>query len=127
VILRYPIPAAITDAGVDETFLVGQAVVVTGTTFLSPQGAGLVKISPTDNFNDGDAVTQVVTAWSDTSITFTAARDDLLVGVPLYLFVQNNIGGRNAAGFPVQFVSAAPPSAGGFGFIQPIEGIGWIE
>ena len=121
-------PVTITNAG-DELYVNGDAVTITGTQFISLQGAGFVVISPTDDITDPGAVTQTVTSWSSTSIGITAVQGALPLATPLFLFVENNVGTSNLAGFPVQFETAPVPvpSEGGVDFIQPIEFIGWIE
>jgi hypothetical protein len=81
-------------------------IVITGASFEAAQGTGSVRISPTDNVNDAGAVTQTVTAWADTSITFTAVKGSLPQGT-LYLFVTNNSSLSNATGFPVSFIGSA--------------------
>jgi hypothetical protein len=81
-------------------------VVISGTNFGASQGAGSVTISPTDDINDAGAVTQTVTAWGATSITFTAVRSALGYGA-LYLFVEEDGALSNDPGYPVQFVGAA--------------------
>lgn len=77
-------------------------IVIAGTSFAASQGLGFVKISPTDNIADAAAVTQTVTAWADTSITITAVLSAFSYFANLYVFVQNNTGTSNAAGFVVQ-------------------------
>ena len=92
----------------DTTLYNGQTgIVITGTGFGASQGAGTVKICPTDNVADGSAVSQTVTAWSDTSITFTASRGSLSYDTPLYLFVTSNGGSSNASGYSVSFYDIA--------------------
>jgi hypothetical protein len=78
-------------------------ITITGTGFGASQGAGNVKISPTDNVADGSAVTQTITSWGDTSITFTAVRGSLSLLTNLYLFVIDNSSNSNANGSVVQF------------------------
>jgi hypothetical protein len=78
-------------------------ITITGTGFGASQGAGSVKISPTDNVADGGAVTQTITSWGDTSITFTAVRGSLSLLTNLYLFVTDNASASNANGSVVQF------------------------
>lgn len=78
-------------------------IVITGTNFGASQGAGTVKISPTDNVADGGAISQTVTAWADTSITITASRSTLSQNANLYAFVTNNGGSSNSSGSIVQF------------------------
>lgn len=100
----------ITDAS-DENFFSGEtAIPVIGTNFGASQGTGTVKISPTNNVADGSAVTQTVTAWTDTQVTITAAQGGLASNTGLYLFVTNNAGASNATGYSVQFGSVSPLS-----------------
>jgi len=97
----------ITDAG-DENYVNGETgITITGTNFEASQGTGAVYISPTDDIDDASKVTQTVTAWGDTSITFTAVRGSLATSTTYYLFVKNNTGNSNTAGHAVQF-SLAP-------------------
>lgn len=92
----------ITDAG-DESYAAGETgITITGTNFGASQGSGSVKISPTDNVADSNAVTQTVTAWSDTSITFTCVRGSLALNTNLYLFVTSDGAYSNASGHVVQ-------------------------
>lgn len=104
---RYSTPAAptITDAGTELYFNAQTGIVITGTNFGLSQGVGSVKISPTNNVADGAAVTQTITAWSDTSITITSVKGLLSGGAPMYLFVTNNGAASNATGFSVAFVN----------------------
>lgn len=81
-------------------------VLVQGILFGASQGTGSVTISPSDNVADAGAVTQTVTAWADTSISFTAVRGSLGTGT-LYLFATDGSGNSNASGYPVQFVGSA--------------------
>ena len=60
-------------------------------------------ISPTDDVDDPGAITQGVSTWSDTSIGATTVQSSLPSGSTLYLFVINDDGLANAAGWPVQF------------------------
>ena len=94
----------ITDAG-DETYTNGETgIVITGTNFGASQGSGTVKISPTDDVDDVNAVEQTVTAWGDTSVTFTCVKGSLAFNTNLYLFVTADGGYSNAAGHVVQIV-----------------------
>lgn len=98
----------VTDVDTDELVHAGQTgVVITGTGFGASQGAGSVKISPSNNVADGGAVTQTVTAWSDTSITITVVPGGLSLDTNLYLFVTNNDGNSNASGMVVQIQARA--------------------
>lgn len=67
------------------------SVTITGTSFGASQGSGLVLISPTNSGVDAGAISQSVTSWSDTSITFTAGKGTLKFGTR-YLFVKDNAG-----------------------------------
>lgn len=93
---------SITDAG-DESYYPGESITITGTGFGASQGAGSVRISPTNNVADGGAVTQTVTSWSNTSITITTARGSLAYKTNHYLFVTSNASQSNASGHVVQF------------------------
>ena len=91
----------ISDAG-DEVYTDGEAgIVITGSNFGATQGT--VKISPTDDVNDVNAVAQAVTAWGDTSITITANRGSLAFNTNMYLFVIDEASASNASGWVVQF------------------------
>lgn len=93
---------SITDAG-DEAFLESEAsVTITGTGFGSSQGSGVVKLSPTDDVDDASAVSQTVNSWGDTSIEIAVVRGALPVFTDLYLFVTEDGGSSNAAGYVVQ-------------------------
>ena len=67
-----------------------------------------MKISPTDNVADPDAITQTISGagWSDTSIEFTAVKNYGQYTLPsntnCYLFVTNNSSQSNASGHVVQ-------------------------
>lgn len=92
----------ITDAE-DEAFYGGElGVTLTGSNFGSTQGAGRVVISPTDDIDNVSAVEQTVTSWSASSIDFTVVRSSLSLNTNLYLFVEENGGNSNAAGYVVQ-------------------------
>jgi hypothetical protein len=90
----------ITDAG-DELYRADDSVTITGTNFGAVEGD--VYVSPTDNVADAAKVTQTVTAWADTSITFTAVRSTLATGSTLYLFVVPDTNDPNADGYSVAF------------------------
>lgn len=102
----------VSDAG-DETYHNGDTgVIVTGTGFGASQGAGFVKISPTNNIADASAVTQSITSWADTSITLSAlSLSSFSYFTNLYLFVQANGGSSNSSGFVVQREAWADISA----------------
>jgi len=90
------------------TFANGQTgIVITGTGFGATQGAGSVRIGTSSSNPATGAVTQTVTAWSDTSITITAVRGSLATLTNHFLFVTNNGGTSNATGFPVSFGASA--------------------
>jgi hypothetical protein len=92
----------ITDFG-DEVHAHGEtAVVITGTNFNASQGDGFVIVSPTDDPDDVNAVTQTVTSWGATSIEITTDLDTFSFDTNLYLFVQNSDEEVNAAGFIFQ-------------------------
>jgi hypothetical protein len=96
------------DSVSDATYTNGQTgIVITGSGFGASQGAGVVLISPTDDVTDVDAEAQTVTAWGDTSITFTAVRGSLAYNTTMYLFVKEDGGTSNAAGEPVSFYDPA--------------------
>lgn len=98
----------ITDAG-DELFNPGETgVSVTGTNFKASQGSGKVWLSPTDNVSDASRVQQTVTGWSDTSVVLTVAAGSLPRNTNLYLFVVNDDGQANAAGYVVQIAATGP-------------------
>jgi hypothetical protein len=90
----------ITDAG-DELYRADDSVTITGTNFGAVEGD--VYVSPTDNIADAAKVTQMVTSWGDTSITFTAVRGALTPGATLYLFVVPDTNDPNADGYSVAF------------------------
>lgn len=104
------IPAAvssvpnITDIDTDEIIAQGQTSVgITGSVFGATQGTGTVIISPTDNINDVNAVAQTITGWSDTAIIITAdfTGTGIAEGVGCFVFVTNDAGDSNAAGFAI--------------------------
>jgi hypothetical protein len=81
--------------------------VIAGSNFGESQGMGGVLICPTDDVEDMDCEDQTVTAWSDTSITFTAVQGGLSLDTTVYLFVVNDDMASNADGFEVEFSSGA--------------------
>lgn len=90
----------------DESFRVGETGIdVTGTGFGATQDTGFVRVCPSDDIDDVNGVNLTVTTWTDTGITF-----DVPGTLPLtfprftnvYLFVQNDGGLSNAAGYVVQ-------------------------
>lgn len=99
----------ITDADDEAYYDTEPNLVITGTGFGATQGTGSVKISTNadPDAGGGTNVTQTVTAWSDTSITFTAAKGALSTGTNYNLFVKNDAGNWSAARV-VQFVN--PPA-----------------
>ena len=64
-------------------------VVITGTDFGATQGAGYVELNTAAD-GSGTSQTQTITAWGDTSITFTVARGSLPYG-RLYLLVHSDV------------------------------------
>jgi hypothetical protein len=80
----------------------GQAFSVSGLNFESPQGTGTLLISPTDDSADLGAVAQTVDTWGLTAITVLAADlAGMSPGDTVYVFVKNNTGDENLAGFAV--------------------------
>lgn len=77
-------------------------IVIVGTNFEAVQGAGVVEISDNAVYAAGTKVTQTITSWSDTSITFTAVLGALTPGTR-YVWITNNSTDRNVAGFVVTF------------------------
>lgn len=101
-------PSVAISAVSDTTLQHGQTdVTITGTGFGASQGSGKVYLSPTDAIADSGKVEQTVTAWSDTSITITVAKGALAFGAA-YLFVQENGGASNAAGYAVSLITRGP-------------------
>jgi len=80
---------------------------ITGTGFGASQGAGSVTIGTSSSVQATGAVTQTVTAWSDTSITFTAVRGALNYATNVYLYVVTNASLTNATGYTEQFYPSA--------------------
>lgn len=95
------ITVTITNAD-DELFENGESITIAGTGFGAAQGTGKVYLSPTDDIDDVSRVEQTVTSWSSTSITITVVRGSLSFLTGLYLFVMEDGGSSNAAGYSVQ-------------------------
>lgn len=93
----------------DESFRVGEiGVVATVTNAGAAQNTGFLKICPTDDVTDVNGVTQTITGWTDTAITFNVvAASTLPRNTNLYLFVKNDGGLSNAAGYVVQITPPA--------------------
>jgi hypothetical protein len=88
------------------TMYAGQTgVAITGALFGSTQGSGRVVISPSDDIDDVDAEEQTVTSWADGAIAITVVLGGLDLDTGLYLFVENDSGQSNAAGFAVEIDS----------------------
>ena len=83
------------------TFDHGEKITISGTGFSA--SGNTVKISPTDNVDDANAVTQVIYSESETSIGIWAVRGNLTEGVTKYLFVINDADASNATGYQVTF------------------------
>lgn len=95
----------ITDSG-DESHYNGEtAVPIVGTGFGASQGSGKVYLSPTNDVADAGRVEQTVTSWGDTAIAFTCVKGGLSLDTTVYLFVVNNSGASNAAGYAVKVES----------------------
>lgn len=78
-------------------------IVITGTGFgASPGTYGTVKIAATNSVTGTPAALQTDTAWSDTSITFTAVKGALSFLTPGYLFVVTDSLESNSSGYPVE-------------------------
>lgn len=82
-------------------------ITITGTGFGASQGTGAVYISPSNSVADAGKVSQTVTAWSNTSITFTAVKGSLSFDTASFLFVKENGGTSNASGTAIQ-IQAKP-------------------
>ena len=92
-------PPTITDVG-DEGFFNGETgVVITGTSFGSPQGSGGVTLNSASD-GSGTSVGQTETLWGDTSITITVVQGALSNGT-VYVFVTNDDSQTNATGYAV--------------------------
>lgn len=92
----------ITDVETDEEFRDGDtALTITGGNFEASQGTGKVEISDNATYGSGNVVSQTVTSWAAGSIDFTAVLGAMSPGTPRYLWVTNDSGDRNAAGFVV--------------------------
>ncbi len=100
-----PVLGIIEVLDLDAAVAHGNAVVVTGSGFEAAQGAGSVLLSPADDVDDVGAVTQTIDSWSDTGIGITVARGALSLDTNVYLFVKNDAGASNAAGFVVQILT----------------------
>ncbi|MCE7901257.1 MAG: hypothetical protein DYH20_01055 [Gammaproteobacteria bacterium PRO9] len=78
-------------------------IVITGTGFGATPGTyGTVKIAATNSVTGTPAALQTDTAWSDTSITFTAVKGALSFLTPGYLFVVTDSLESNSSGYPVE-------------------------
>jgi len=98
-------PSITTVDGGAETVDTRTAVTLAGTNFEAVQGTGKVEISPTSTYA---TLTEVeVNTWSDTSLsidmheitTTNPLDDDFTLPGTVYVWVTNDAGGRNAAGF----------------------------
>jgi len=74
----------------------GASTVAAGSLFGATQGAGTVELASSSNYAAATKVTQTVTSWSASSITFTANRGAIAQG-RMYVFVTDNGGNRSAA------------------------------
>lgn len=110
-----PAAPTITDANTDEIIGQAESTTLTGTNFEATQGTGTVKISPTDNIADVNAVVQTTTAWADTSVTFTAdfTGTGIAEGGTGYVFVTNDSGQSNSAGFAITRQDLTAPTLTG--------------
>ena len=98
----------ITDVDTDETIGVTQTnVVITGSTFQSPQGTGKVEISPNNTYAAGGLVQQTIDSWADTSIQFDVVRTGLSTGTN-YIWITNDAGNQNDTAFPITLVGNTP-------------------
>lgn len=78
-------------------------IVIAGTAFgASHTGSADVIVSPTNNIADGAAIVQTQTAWSNTSVTFTAGLSSFAYFTNLYVFVKDSTGSSNSSGFIIQ-------------------------
>jgi len=71
--------------------------------FNASQGTGKVIVCPTNDVLDVNAVEQTVTAWFNTSITFTAVRSTIDYNTNVYLFVVNSDGHSTDSGTLITF------------------------
>lgn len=98
---------------------IGQVgVVIAGTNFGVTQSSGHVVISPSNDVNDVNAVSQTVTSWGDTSVTINVVRNTLSLATNLYLFVVNDGGSSNASGSVVQILPSIGALALGAGLFN---------
>jgi hypothetical protein len=108
----------ISDAG-DEAFRVGEVgVSIVCTNAGASQGNGRVFICPSDDVNDVNGVEQTVTAWGDTGITFNVVRGTLPLNQNVYLFLENDGGNSNAAGYVVQILPSIAVLAAALGLLD---------
>lgn len=92
----------VASVGADTRAHDGESVTISCTSAGASQGAGSVLVSPTDNVADGSAIAATITGWADTSITATLNLSSFAYDTNLYVFVKNNGGSSNAAGFVIQ-------------------------
>lgn len=93
-------------------------VVIAGTNFGASQLSGSVRIAPTNDVTDVNAVSQTVTSWADTSITINVVRNTLALATNHYLFVTNDGGSSNASGSVVQILPSIGALALGAGLLN---------
>lgn len=101
---------SITTVSGDDVAAPGESAAIVGSNFGASQGTGTVIISPADDIDDVNAVTQTVTAWGATSITFTVnfTGTGLSPTNTAYLFVTNDDGDVNAAGHAFTYADVRP-------------------
>jgi hypothetical protein len=87
------------------------AIVVTGSNFGATQGTGKLELIDGLDYGSATKVVQTVTAWSNTSIEFTAVRDDLPFTVYAVVTADN---GLRSAPFAVSFGDPPPATTQGW-------------
>lgn len=86
----------------------GSPNTITGSGFLALRGMGKVEVGDASSYEScGTVVEQTINSWSDVMIGITMVQGALPSLVYVYLYVTNDCGNRNGAGY--SFIFPGPP------------------
>lgn len=86
----------------------GSPNTITGSGFLALRGTGKVEVGDASSYEFcGTVVEQTINSWSDVMIGITMVQGALPSLVYVYLYVTNDCGNRNGAGY--SFIFPGPP------------------
>jgi len=97
-------PPSLTDVAPDPIVDGQTSVVLSGTNFYASQGSGTIELGSTSDYATATKVSQTVTDWQDTAVTFTVSQGALSTG-QVWAFATND-DGYTSSGEAVTLVDA---------------------